>query len=71
MSWSGHYCMWLFDDGRPCNRRTMKLGMCDEHRDAPQQKRDPEAQRVAQVRFRAKRRRERASAGLGAAMEVA
>jgi hypothetical protein len=71
MSWSGHFCMWLFDDGRPCNRKTRDLGMCDQHRPAVQQKRDPAAQRAAQVRFRAKRRRERASAGLGLAMEVA
>jgi hypothetical protein len=79
MRWSGHYCMHLDELGRPCNRKVMKLGMCEEHREDPEPKQETAeerqtrlaAQSVANGRYRAKTRRERASIGVAAAMECA
>jgi hypothetical protein len=69
MNWSGHYCLHLDDAGRPCNRRTLRLGMCDQHRPAPVRVRDAASQRAAQVKFRAKRAKSQLTAGLAPAME--
>jgi hypothetical protein len=38
-AWHGHYCLHLDAAGFPCNRPTMRLGMCDQHREAKPQKR--------------------------------
>jgi hypothetical protein len=68
-AWHGHYCLHLDAAGFPCNRPTMRLGMCDQHREAKPQKRNAEVERRAQERFRERKRRAQLTAGLAPAME--
>jgi hypothetical protein len=70
-AWHGHYCLHLDAAGFPCNRPTMRLGMCDQHREAKPRARNAEVERRAQERFRERQQKSKASAGLAPAMEVA
>jgi hypothetical protein len=70
-AWHGHYCLHLDAQGYPCNRPTMRLGMCDQHRPKAAQVRDPEERRATQARFRVKRAKSQLTAGLAPAFEGA
>lgn len=58
---------FALDHGRPCNRQVMKpLGMCDQHREAPQRKpsKGPSAE------YQRERRARLAQAGVMPGFEV-
>jgi hypothetical protein len=74
-AWHGHYCLHLDAAGFPCNRPTMRLGMCDQHREAKPAEAWSDEDRASQRRHnaahRAKRAKAQATAGLAPAFEGA